>query len=102
MRKTIFSKVSVVILGILLLCGCQKHVKNEQAVGTVVEVNSAAKYVVLSVAQGHSVTNGTRLNLYRANAKVAAIRVTGPQNRNAWVCQIVSGEPKKEDEARRD
>ena len=68
-------------------------------VGRVASVNLQGRFVVLSFPLGQVPSNETRLNLYRAGAKVGELRVTGPQHDTLTVADITTGSAREGDEA---
>ncbi len=110
--------LSVVILAGLLGCGCAGHrasppnpsvvrggsrdlivMPETAAVGRVVKVNPAERFVVLTYPLGHLPAIDTRLGLYRAGLKVGEIRIAGPQYDDNIVADVVAGEAAPGDEA---
>jgi hypothetical protein len=70
--------------------------------GEVSRVNPVARFVVLSFPLDQMPVLDQRLNLYRRGAKVAEVKVTGPQRGNSIVADTVTGAPEVGDEARSD
>lgn len=68
--------------------------------GKVVSYNSVARFVVLNFPARRMPNLDQRLFLYRAGLKVAEVRVTGPQNDDNIVADLVSGEVKTGDDVR--
>ena len=68
--------------------------------GKVVSYNSIARFVVLNFPARRMPNLDQRLFLYRAGLKVAEVRVTGPQNDDNIVADLVSGEVKTGDDVR--
>ena len=58
----------------------------------VVSVNTVGRFVVLSFPASQMPKLEQTLFLYRAGLKTAAVRVTGPQQENNIVADLVSGE----------
>ena len=65
----------------------------------VVSVNAVGRFVVLSFPNGDLPKVQHPMFLYRAGLKVAAIKITGPQQGNNIVADLVSGEAKTGDTA---
>ncbi|MEI6391531.1 MAG: hypothetical protein WCT12_10555 [Verrucomicrobiota bacterium] len=70
--------------------------------GEVVRVNAVARFVVLSFPLDQMPAMDQRLNLYRHGAKVAEVKVTGPQRDRNVVADILTGAPDVGDEVRPD
>jgi hypothetical protein len=70
------------------------------SVGKIVSVNQQGRFVVLQFPIGQVPANDTRLVVYRADAKVAEVKVTGPQQDNLTVADIVLGTVQEGDEVR--
>jgi hypothetical protein len=70
--------------------------------GEVSSVNPVARFVVLTFPRDQMPAMDQRLNLYRHNAKVAEVKVTGPRRDNHIIADIVTGAPEVGDEARAD
>jgi hypothetical protein len=68
--------------------------------GEVVSYNSAGRFVVLSFPAGQMPKTGENLFLYRGGFKVGEIKITGPQNDNDTVADLVSGDAQVGDEVR--
>ena len=68
--------------------------------GIVTKVEPAARFVVLSFAPDQMPAIDQHLALYRHGAKVAEVRVSGPQRDNNIAADIVTGAPEEGDEAR--
>jgi hypothetical protein len=66
----------------------------------VASYNSVGRFVVLSVAVGQMPNLDQTLFLYRNGLKVAELKVTGPQNENNTVADLVSGDAQVGDEVR--
>ena len=66
----------------------------------VVSYNSVGRFVVLSFPVGQMPTLDQSLFLYRAGLKVAEIKVTGPQQDNNTVADLVTGDAQVGDEVR--
>ena len=70
--------------------------------GKISNVNSKARYVVMTFPFGAVPANDQRLNVYRNGLRVGEVKVTGPQQDNSTVADIISGEPQLNDEVRAD
>jgi hypothetical protein len=70
------------------------------AVGKVAKVDIVNRFVILNYPLGHVPSNGRQLNLYRHGLKVGEVKVTGPQQDDNTVADVVSGEAQEGDEAR--
>jgi hypothetical protein len=68
--------------------------------GTVSKVEPASRFVVLSFPPSQMPAVDQRLSLYRHGAKVAEVKVSGPQRDNNIVADIVTGAPEEGDEVR--
>ena len=68
--------------------------------GKVVSYNSTGRFIVLNFPSRQMPNTGQRLFLYRIGLKVAEVKVTGPQNDDNTVADLVSGDAKIGDEAR--
>ena len=66
----------------------------------VVSVNLVGRFVVLVFPAERMPKIGQTLFLYREGLKVAELKVTGPQNENNIVADLVSGEAKPGDTVR--
>jgi hypothetical protein len=66
----------------------------------VVAYDAVGRFVVLSFPVGEMPQIGRTLFLYSAGLKMAKVKVTGPQNDNNIVADLVSGEAKVGDEVR--
>jgi hypothetical protein len=110
-----FSSFSLAFAGVLLT-GCV-HFKSAPAApaaapvavivtpdnslaGKVVSYNSVGRFVVLNFSSHRMPKMDQRLFLYRAGLKVAELNVTGPQNDDDIVADLVSGEAQNGDEVR--
>src|SRR6266404_1422830 len=58
-------------------------------VGKVASVNPGGRFVVLNFPVGHLPQNDQSLQLYRQGAKVAEVKITGPQQDDNIVADIV-------------
>ena len=70
------------------------------ATGKVAHVNTADRFVILNYPLGHVPANGRQLNLYRHGLKVGEVKVTGPQQDDNTVADVISGEAQEGDEVR--
>lgn len=68
--------------------------------GKVVGYNSVGRFVVLSFPVGQMPSSGQTFFLYREGMKVGQIRITGPQQDNDTVADIVEGDAQKGDDVR--
>ena len=66
----------------------------------VISVNTVGRFVVLSFPAEQMPKLQQTLFLYRMGMKVAQVTVTGPQQENNIVADIVTGEPKMGDTVR--
>ena len=108
---------SLVVSG-FLLTGCT-HFKSKPAIpvsaaapapavvtpdnslaGKVVSYNSVGRFVVLNFPARRMPKTDQRLFLYRTGLKVAEVKVTGPQNDDNTVADVVSGDAQAGDEVR--
>jgi hypothetical protein len=123
-------RVSVILFGAFLACGCARHkaamppvganaaatfaepavatqsdrklivTPANSLVGKVARINTAARFVVLNFPIGTLPVIDQRLNLYRQGLKVGEVRVTGPQFDDNVVADVVTGDAQVGDEAR--
>jgi len=70
------------------------------ASGKVAHVNTTDRFVILNYPLGHVPANGRQLNLYRHGLKVGEVKVTGPQQDDNTVADMISGEAQEGDEVR--
>jgi hypothetical protein len=70
------------------------------ATGRVVRVNANARFAVLNFPVGSVPAAGRRLDVYRAGLKVGEVKVTGPQQDDNTVADILNGEAQTGDELR--
>ena len=68
--------------------------------GKVVRVNDNARFAVLNFPVGTMPGIESRLNVYRHGLKVGEVKVTGPQQDDNTVADIVTGEVQVGDELR--
>lgn len=73
---------------------------DESIVGHVVLVNKNARFVVINFVQGEVPSQGRRLNVYHDGLKVGELRITGPQQDDNTVADIVAGQVQVRDEVR--
>ena len=66
----------------------------------VVSVNAVGQFVVLDFPNGNLPKLQQTLSLYRAGLKVGEVKITGPQEDNDIVADIISGEAKAGDTVR--
>ena len=66
----------------------------------VVSYNSVGRFVVLSFPVGRMPAQDQTLFLYRGGLKVAELKVTGPQQDNNTVADLVTGDAQVGDEVR--
>jgi len=71
-----------------------------QLIGKVAMVNSAGRFIVINFPLGRMPLIGQHLNLYRRGLKVGEVAITGPQQDDNIVGDLVSGESESGDEAR--
>ncbi|MDB6064610.1 MAG: hypothetical protein JWR26_818 [Pedosphaera sp.] len=69
-------------------------------VGKVVRVNENARFAVLNFPVGNMPSRDQRLNVYRRGLKVGEVKVTGPQQDDNTVADILNGEAQPGDELR--
>ena len=65
-----------------------------------VSVNSVGRFVVLSFPASDLSKVPHTLYLYRSGLKVATVNITGPQQGNIIVADVISGEARDGDTAR--
>jgi hypothetical protein len=116
--------VSVILLGALALSGCVRKkvvdsgtqpqpragarsgaspltvTPEDVLVGKVVGFNAPGRFVVLNFPLGKMPAPERRLNLYRRGLKVGEVKVTGPQQQDNTVADLVAGEAEVGDDAR--
>ena len=68
--------------------------------GKVVHVNETARFAVLNFPVGMMPGMESRLNVYRHGLKVGEVKVTGPQQDDNTVADILTGEVQVGDELR--
>jgi hypothetical protein len=68
--------------------------------GKVVSYNSVGRFVVMNFSSRRMPRLEARLFLYRIGLKVAEVKVTGPQNDDNIVADLVSGDAQTGDEVR--
>ena len=72
----------------------------EGLTGTVAKVNPDLRFVVLSFPVGRMPAMDQQLSVYRNGVKVGEVKVTGPQQDENIVADIISGESQNGDEVR--
>jgi hypothetical protein len=84
--------------------GLKKPVLNPvfSPVGRVSRVNTKSRFVVITYPNGIPAPVGERLNVYREQLKVGELRVTGPEQDNVTIADILAGELSPGDEVRAD
>ena len=70
------------------------------ASGRVAHINATARFAVLTFTGGTVPSRSHPLFVYRNGLKVGELKVTGPQEGNSTVADIVSGDVQKNDEVR--
>lgn len=73
---------------------------DDSPTGKVAAYNAAGRFVVLNFPAAQMPKADQTLFLYRAGLKVAEIKITGPQNDDNTVADIVTGDAQVGDEAR--
>jgi hypothetical protein len=71
-------------------------------VGRVVQVNTAGRFVVLNFPLGRMPVLEQRMNLYRSGLKVGEVKITGPQDDDNIVADLLTGDSQVGDQARGD
>jgi hypothetical protein len=100
----------------ILISGCASHRQKASAAvpkgstlivtpdisftAKVVRYNSIGRYVVLSFPIDQMPAVGQGLFLYRGGLKTGAVKITGPQNDNNIVADVVDGDAQVGDEVR--
>ena len=69
-------------------------------VGKVVQVNTAGRFVVLNFPLGHLPALEQSMNLYRGGLKVGEVKITGPQDDDNIVADLLTGDSQVGDQAR--
>ncbi len=69
-------------------------------VGKIAKVNPSARFVVITFPLGGVPPIDRRLSVYRKGAKVAEVKITGPQRDVNTIGDIISGEVQVNDEVR--
>jgi len=105
----------ILLTALMVLSGCAHHrastpglsapaaaivTSAESLTGRVAAYNQAGRFVVLNFPMPPVPPVDQTLFLYRAGLKVAALRVTGPQDEDNTVADIVSGDARVGDEVR--
>ena len=70
------------------------------ATGKVARVNPSDHFVVLNFPLGHMPSLAQQLSLYRKGLKIGEVKVTGPQQDDNMVADLVTGEAEVGDEVR--
>jgi hypothetical protein len=70
------------------------------ATGKVARVNPSDRFVVLNFPLGHMPSLEQRLSLYRKGLKIGEVKITGPQQDDNMVADLVTGEADVGDEVR--
>ncbi len=68
--------------------------------GKVVRINDVARFVVINYPVGSLPAKDQRLGVYRQGLKVGELKVTGPQQDDNTVADILNGEVQVGDETR--
>jgi len=68
--------------------------------GSVVRVNSPARYVIIAFTPGYVPSKGQTAQVYRQGLKVAELLITGPQQLENTAADIVEGQVFDGDEVR--
>ena len=68
--------------------------------GTVARVNENARFAVVNFPVGTMPAPGQHLDVYRRGLKVGELKVTGPQDNDNTVADIIDGEAARGDELR--
>jgi hypothetical protein len=68
--------------------------------GKVVGVNGPGRFVVLNFPLGRMPSPDRRLDIFRRGLKVGEVKVTGPQQQDNTVADLVAGEAEVGDDAR--
>ena len=71
-------------------------------VGKVVQINIAGRFVVLNFPLGRLPGLELHLNLYRGGLKVGEVKITGPQDDDNIVADLLTGDSEIGDQARSD
>ncbi|MDE3068736.1 MAG: hypothetical protein KGJ60_14475 [Verrucomicrobiota bacterium] len=72
----------------------------QSPVARVVSYDAVGRFVILSFPVGQMPPEGRTLSLYRAGLKVGEVRITGPQNEDNVVADLIAGAAQVGDEAR--
>jgi hypothetical protein len=73
---------------------------NAPPTGNVARVNTAGSFVVLNFPTGNLPLKGQRLYVYRQGLRVGEVRISGPNDGDNTVADIVAGEAQRGDEIR--
>ena len=71
-------------------------------IGKISKVNLQGRFVVITFPIASVPQVEQRLHVYRKGLKIAELKVSGPQQENNTVADIISGEPQLNDEVRAD
>jgi hypothetical protein len=69
-------------------------------VGKVVQVNTAGRFVVLNFPLGRLPALEQSMSLYRGGLKVGEVKITGPQDDDNIVADLLTGDSEVGDQAR--
>ncbi|MFO1487575.1 MAG: hypothetical protein U1F65_03770 [Verrucomicrobiota bacterium] len=69
-------------------------------VGKVASVNASLHFVVLNFPVGRMAGIDQQMSLYRQGEKIGEVKITGPQQDDNIIADVVSGEPQPGDEVR--
>ena len=72
----------------------------QTAAAYVIAVNESARFVVLNFPSGQPLAPGQVVGIYRNGLKTAEVKISGPQQDNNIVGDILSGDVRKGDDAR--
>src|SRR5687768_2892979 len=94
----------------LSLLGCASREKGDGVIvtpggslpGTIISVNSGARFAVLRFPLGDMPPLNQRMSVYRQGLKVADLKISGPQRDAHTVADILAGECRAGDEVRGD
>lgn len=100
------------ICAVVVLVGCASHDKKSgkglivtpggSLPGTVISVNSGARFAVVRFPIGQMPTLNQHMSAYRQGLKVADLKISGPQRDIHTVADVVAGECHAGDEVRAD
>jgi hypothetical protein len=77
-------------------------VKNAMTTSPLSPWNRESRFVVVNFQAGSVPPVNRRLNVYRDGLKIGEVKITGPQEENNTVADIVTGAPQKNDDVRED